>query len=67
MNNNPVQEGMNAYYSRDPEALKRLLEKLVGIAHDMRQAASAASWVNNPDRSGGAYTEAEIRESKEWR
>ena len=28
MTNNPVQEGMNAYYSRDPEALKRVLEQL---------------------------------------
>ena len=39
MNTDYVQEGMNAYYSRDPEALKRVLEQLVKQAQKEGKSA----------------------------
>ena len=46
------------------------IDELKRILQDVEQCAKQASddsWITNPDRSGGAFTDEEIARSSEWR
>lgn len=49
------------------ERLQEKVRRLEQRIHQLENAHAAASWALNPDRSGGAYTEHEIRDSQAWR
>lgn len=43
------------------------LRKILADVEKCCTKATADSWAQNPDRSGGAFTDEEIRQSEEWR
>jgi hypothetical protein len=43
------------------------LERILTALKQVQEATTAASWVGNPDRSGGQFTTDEIGESHRWR
>ena len=50
--------------------LKVNIDELKRILQDVEQCAKQASddsWITNPDRSGGQFTEEEINRGSEWR
>ena len=49
------------------DELKRILKDLEQCAADSKEFSTWAHWQQNPDRSGGQFTEEEINRANEWR
>ena len=63
-------DGNDAALFATVEFLKINIDELQRILQDVEQCAkkeSDDSWITNPDRSGGQYTDEEIRRGSEWR
>ena len=54
---------MAGFLSTNINELKRILQDVEQCA----KQASDDSWITNPDRSGGQFTEEEINRGSEWR
>ncbi len=53
---------MAGFLSTNIDELKRILKDVEQCA----KQASDDSWITNPDRSGGAFTDEEINRGNEW-
>ena len=49
------------------EQLLKLIQQLQQENERLKTQAIYDSWKTNPDRSGGAFTDEEIRNATEWR
>ena len=49
------------------DELKRILKDVEQCMADNKEFSTWAHWQTNPDRSGGQFTEEEIRRADEWR
>ena len=49
------------------EELELVLDNLKAVLIDEHESRGGCSWITNPDRMGGCYTEQEIANSQAWR